>query len=543
MRVGRFLMPSLAAALVILGGCNRVQPIPLTSYPDPYGGPEQFMQGIYRADHDVDPPGMTYPIRAVIVPHHLTATIDIAAGIRMLRGQHFTKILLMSPDHFYHCPTLVCAVNARYETQFGIVQSDPRTVEVLAASPLVTVNPDLFKMEHGIYAVLPYIAHYFPGVAVTPVALSQNAWMASSGALLDLIASQADSGTVLIVSSDFSHYLPLAKADANDEKTAEALFSADLGGIAHLENPAQSDCPNCLWTLASLAKQRGFYNPSVIYHTNSARILNDLTVTSTTSHFAMVWYQNATLDASDFAAAGDVTLTRTTKPPALPADMQAFWAGTGVRLVNLEGPLSDHCARDRSMFDFCNSLSLFQGIQSLATHWGIMNNHALDQYLIGVDDTVRLLTESHEIPVTDTFVESGGVRMIALTALMNPVADSTSIGPSEEQQKVLDALRHLPKDGRLTVVFVHAGTEYQALTDPSVRLYLESFINAGADAVIATHTHVQSDMFLYKGKPIFEGIGNFFFDQHDTVATSTAKIVRLRKAGDSILFETFMGRT
>ena len=51
-----------------------------------------------------------------------------------------------------------------------------------------------------------------------------------------------------------------------------------------------------------------------------------------------------------------------------------------------------------------------------------------------------------------------------------------------------------------------------------------------------------SDLEMYHGKPIFRGIGNFYFDQHDAVATSTAKIVRLKKGGNHIAFQTLIAQ-
>lgn len=232
-------------------------------------------------------------IKAAIVPHHLTAGETIATGIKALTGQSFKKILLLSPDHFFQCPTIACTTNGAYQTLFGEVDADPATLSTLLASPLVTNQPEMFKNEHGIFAVLPFIAHYFPGVPVTPLALSQvHPWKTSEEVWLDLIGKAVDDQTLLVVSSDFSHYLPLTVAEQKDAATQRTLLAGDLDAILSLENPSQSDCPNCLWTLGSLAKARSFYQPKILLHTNSALILNDPTLTSTTSHFAIIWEQN-----------------------------------------------------------------------------------------------------------------------------------------------------------------------------------------------------------------------------------------------------------
>lgn len=261
------------------------------TYRNTYFSPHEFMSGIFNADKKITPP-KDVRIRAVILPHHLTANEVIASGVKMLQYQSFKKIVLISPDHFHQCKKAICTTNATYQTLFGAVSSDNKTVETLIASPIVSDNPNLFTGEHGIYADLPFIAHYFPGVPVTPLAIStEYLWKLKREEIKKLIGAIVDEETLLIVSSDFSHYLSLKKANEMDEKTTKIIFSKDFKGIESLHNSDQSDCPGCLWVLASLAKDRGFYNPEIVMHTNSATLLHDETIPSTTSHFSTVWYQ------------------------------------------------------------------------------------------------------------------------------------------------------------------------------------------------------------------------------------------------------------
>lgn len=61
------------------------------------------------------------------------------------------------------------------------------------------------------------------------------------------------------------------------------------------------------------------------------------------------------------------------------------------------------------------------------------------------------------------------------------------------------------------VMIIHGGVEHlQYPTQRMVKLY-RFFVDAGADAVINHHQHCPCGYELYKGKPIFYGLGNFFF--------------------------------
>ena len=262
-------------------------------YPNTYTSVQVFMEGIYAADHQINPAAAEAHIRAAIIPHHLAASGSIASGIKILGHQAFKHILLLSPDHFHKCPTVLCTVDSSYQTFFGEVHASSSVVQTLLTSPLVSKDTELFKQEHGIFADLPFIAHYFPGVEVTPLVMSQVLpWKVQRTEVRDLINHVVDDETIVVISSDFSHYLPLSQADQMDQKTEHALLSKDFTALMSLNIPNQTDCANCLWTVAELAELRGFYHPTIIRHTNSARIFPDEVVTYTTSHYAMTWSEN-----------------------------------------------------------------------------------------------------------------------------------------------------------------------------------------------------------------------------------------------------------
>ncbi len=504
----------------------------------PGGSFPQIMQGIYDAQEAGYAP-QGYAVRAAIVPHHLTAAQSIAAGIRML-GNDRRTIVLLSPDHFGACPTLLCTTRSSFRSPLGMVAADCAAIQTLLASPLVTEDASLFRGEHGIGAVLPFVAHAQSGVSVIPLVLSQKIpWKGERDSIKSLLRSLLARGAVLVISSDFSHYLPLAEADRMDEETATTFLAGDLDGIRDLRNPAQSDCPGCLWLLSSLAQEGGFFNPSVLLHTNSARILDDPAIPETTSHFAMVFYGNAPLADTDIAFGGDVTVTRGLFRPALKPPLREFWSGPGPRVLNLEGPLLASCTSSENVFVFCNVLDTWRRIRGLASHWGTVNNHMFDQGWEGYGETLRLVAAEGKVPLgTGAILLGNGVRIHTMTRLMNPVEAVGRGWVSEQSQAVLASLRR-SHDERMDVVYVHDGEEYHAVAPERMRQELRGFVDAGADAVIAVHSHVVGDMEIYRGKPIFHGIGNFLFDQYAETATLTAKAVRLRMGEEGkVLFET-----
>ncbi len=69
------------------------------------------------------------------------------------------------------------------------------------------------------------------------------------------------------------------------------------------------------------------------------------------------------------------------------------------------------------------------------------------------------------------------------------------------------------------LVIVHGGHELYQLPSPRMQETYRFLIEAGADAVVNHHQHCYSGYEVYKGKPIFYGIGNFLFDRPGKVSS------------------------
>lgn len=74
---------------------------------------------------------------------------------------------------------------------------------------------------------------------------------------------------------------------------------------------------------------------------------------------------------------------------------------------------------------------------------------------------------------------------------------------------------HSIKDAKekadFVIVIVHGGHEHWQLPSPRMVETYRFFIEAGADAVINHHQHCYSGYEIFKEKPIFYGLGNFYY--------------------------------
>lgn len=156
----------------------------------------------------------------------------------------------------------------------------------------------------------------------------------------------------------------------------------------------------------------------------------------------------------------------------------------------------------------------------------LANNHFRDFGDDGCQNTLKELDENHIDHVGGgmnskeaarvLYVEVAGERLAVINCCEHEfsiVSDTTAgshpLNPIEQYYAIQEAR----KNADYVVVIVHGGPEHYQLPSPRMVETYRFFIDAGADAVVNHHQHCYSGYEVYKGKPIFYGLGNFCFDK------------------------------
>lgn len=75
------------------------------------------------------------------------------------------------------------------------------------------------------------------------------------------------------------------------------------------------------------------------------------------------------------------------------------------------------------------------------------------------------------------------------------------------------AIKEAKTEADYVLVIVHGGIEHYQLPTPRMKELYRFAVDSGADAVVNHHQHCYSGYEVYKGHPIFYGLGNFCFDR------------------------------
>ena len=224
-------------------------------------------QIIYAIESSKKIKALDNKITGAILPHHLLAADLIAKGFALMAKQKIKRIIIFCPDHFKRSETAFAIPTDRdFLTILGKVELDRESVIKLRNLAEVSQS-NLFSHEHGIRAILPFMAYYFPQAKVLPIAISSRTKKEElvnlNNALKDLLED-----SIIIQSTDFSHYLRAELAKKYDQESLSVLYSQNPNLALNLDGQKNVDSPRALFLQMSLQNFLNSY-PLVIENKNS----------------------------------------------------------------------------------------------------------------------------------------------------------------------------------------------------------------------------------------------------------------------------------
>jgi AmmeMemoRadiSam system protein B len=171
--------------------------------------------------------------KALIVPHagyiYSGATAALAyAQLAMLRGS-IRRVVLLGPVHRVPVRGLALPGAAAFATPLGEIEVDQAAVTALAALPQVVVSPAAHAMEHSLEVQLPFLQSVLDDFKLVPLAVG-DATPAEVAQVLGTLWGGAE--TLIVISSDLSHFLPYRAAQSIDEDTVHNILAL-RGSLTH----------------------------------------------------------------------------------------------------------------------------------------------------------------------------------------------------------------------------------------------------------------------------------------------------------------------
>lgn len=171
--------------------------------------------------------------KALIAPHagYIYSGPVAASAYALLQDLRtvIRRVVLLGPVHRVWVRGLALPAADAFETPLGVVALDQAAMDKLLQLPQVEVNDAAHAWEHSLEVHLPFLQTVLDAFVLVPIAVG--------GASPEQVAEALDQvwggdETLIVVSSDLSHYLPYDEARQIDQATARAILDlhTDLVG-------------------------------------------------------------------------------------------------------------------------------------------------------------------------------------------------------------------------------------------------------------------------------------------------------------------------
>lgn len=167
--------------------------------------------------------------KALIAPHagYIYSGAVAASAYTLLKpiAQRIRRVVLLGPTHRVAVRGLALPGVEQFSTPLGTVEIDQDAVQKIAALPQVFPSVQAHAQEHSLEVHLPFLQTLLPDFKLLPLAVG----MASAEEVAEVLdALWGGEETLIVISSDLSHFLPYDDAKQVDNATVQAILNLRL---------------------------------------------------------------------------------------------------------------------------------------------------------------------------------------------------------------------------------------------------------------------------------------------------------------------------
>lgn len=171
--------------------------------------------------------------KALIVPHagyiYSGSTAALAYAHLAVARSSIRRVVLLGPVHRVAVRGLALPGVDAFATPLGSIPVDQDAIAALAGLSQVVVSPAAHAQEHSLEVQLPFLQTVLDDFKLLPLAVG-DASPAEVAEVLEVLWGGDE--TLIVISSDLSHFLPYTTAQVVDRETVQAMLSLS-GPVTH----------------------------------------------------------------------------------------------------------------------------------------------------------------------------------------------------------------------------------------------------------------------------------------------------------------------
>lgn len=186
--------------------------------------------------------------KAIIVPHaaYIYSGPIAASAYRLLKNfpRQIKRVLLFGPAHRMAFSGLALSQAERFSTPLGQIPIDQQATKQIEHLPQVRYLEQAHEAEHSLEVHLPFLQTVLEDFHLLPI-LVGDAQPADVGEIIKLLWRESD--TLIVISSDLSHYHDYATAREMDHATSKAIEEYRFEDISYEHACGRNPIGGLLW--------------------------------------------------------------------------------------------------------------------------------------------------------------------------------------------------------------------------------------------------------------------------------------------------------
>ena len=188
-------------------------------------------------------------IYGIVSPHagYVYSGAVAANGFYEISSTDYQDVIMVGPNHYGIGSGVATMQGGSWETPLGQVQvNSDLAMQVSKKSGITDFDDDAHSRDHCLEVQLPFLQYIKDGFRIVPIVLRMqdiDTAFDLGKAMADTVAEQGVDSTLLIASSDLTHYEPNGEAHRKDGELIKAILTLDVNKFyAVLERLDVSAC-------------------------------------------------------------------------------------------------------------------------------------------------------------------------------------------------------------------------------------------------------------------------------------------------------------
>ena len=257
---------------------NYVRPAQVAGYFYP-SNPDKLRKDINLFLDVTKPKEKFKRIFGIVVPHagYVYSGKTAAHAYNLLVGEKYKRVVVISPSHSEYFPGISIFEGDAYETPLGLLKVDKEFREKLETdNGIIFKGYEGHRREHALEVQLPFLQSVLQDFKIVPVVIGDQS-KRNVETLAKKLAELANDETLVVASSDLSHFHSKSQADKLDSVVEKRIREFDFDSLQYdLDNHTCEACGGGpIVALLKAAKLKNIAHSMVLHRSDSGDVTGD----------------------------------------------------------------------------------------------------------------------------------------------------------------------------------------------------------------------------------------------------------------------------